>query len=91
MSPQLVVVTDDFPGGASPQLLAHIKRELNPAAMICLADDISAELEIELRSIGLVFLGGYQDFFDRANSIFRFFQKEFRNNPETIKQAVVTH
>ena len=73
MSPQLVLVTDDFPGGVSLKLLEHVKRELNPVAMICLVNDISAELEIELRSIGLVFLGEYREFFDRADLIIRYF------------------
>ena len=72
-SPQLAVVTDSFAAGVSLKLLNHIKKGLNPSRLICLAENISAETEIELRSTGLIFLGAYRDFLYRADSIVRFF------------------
>ena len=57
LSPQLTVVTDSFPGGVSPGLLDQVKNKLSPGVLICLANNISVKKEIDLRSIGLVFLG----------------------------------
>ncbi len=71
LEPLLVLVTDSFPGGITPSLLDHIKKELNPDSLIFLANRISAEMEINLRSAGLTFLGSYQEFIFRADMIFR--------------------
>jgi hypothetical protein len=69
ISPQLVIVTDSYPGGVTLTLLESLKRKLNPRSMICLADGITHENEIAFRSTGLVFLGNYQTFFNSAESI----------------------
>lgn len=69
LSPLLTVITDSFPGGVSPGLLDQVKNKLSPGALICIANNISAKKEIELRSIGLVFLGSYREFFDCAGAI----------------------
>ncbi len=67
----LTVVTDSFPGGVTPHLLVQVKEKLNPRALICLAENINVKTEIELRAIGLAFLGSYQAFFQRAAGMVR--------------------
>jgi len=62
LSPQLVIITDSFPGGLDPGLVDLVKKKLNPDKLICLASDISPWMEIELRSAGLIFLGSYKEF-----------------------------
>ena len=69
LSPQLVVVTDSLPGGISLRLLEQVKKILTPAAMICLTRRISSDREIELRSVGLIFLGNEKTFIDCADAI----------------------
>lgn len=68
-SPRLIVAIDSFPGGINLSLLQKIKSKLNAAAMICLVSNISEEMEIELRSAGLVFLGSHQSFLSHAEEI----------------------
>jgi hypothetical protein len=68
-SPRLIVAIDSFPGGINLSLLQKIKMKLNAVAMICLVSNISEEMEIELRSAGLVFLGSHQSFLSHAEEI----------------------
>ena len=66
VSPRLVVALDSFGEGIRLNLLQHIKTRLNSAAVICLVDSISQQQEIELRSVGLIFLGSRETFINHA-------------------------
>jgi len=65
-----LLVTDSFPGGIPLQLLSELKARLTPRLIICLADTLDSATEVELRSLGICFLGSYVTFIKNAEQIF---------------------
>lgn len=58
----LVLSTDTCPGKSQLALLRLIKSKVKPLLTICLLDDIKPNMEVQLRSVGLSFLGSYNTF-----------------------------
>lgn len=71
IKPELVVVTDSFPGGLNRHILDYVKATLAPARILCLGQFISPGNEVDLRSSGLVFMGSYDEFLRDAVDILR--------------------
>jgi hypothetical protein len=67
--PLALLATDSFPGGIQVELLREFKNKLSPKLIICLADTFDAAAEIELRCIGVSFLGSYLTFISNADRI----------------------
>ncbi len=65
-----LLVTDSFPGGIPLQLLRELKARLTPKLIICLADTLDSATEVELRSLGICFLGSYVTFIKNSEQIF---------------------
>jgi len=68
--PLTLLATDSFPGGIPVALLRELKVKLVPRLIICLADTIDSATEVELRSLGISFLGSYITFNRNAEQIF---------------------
>jgi hypothetical protein len=65
----LIVVTDSFgihPGG---DFLYCLKGKFSNAKFLYLADEVSPETEMSLRTGGLIFLGSYDHFIHSAHQI----------------------
>ncbi len=80
-SPRLLMATDRIPGGICRIRLEKAKVRLKPRAIICLTKGVDAAEEIELRAIGLVFLGTYDMFFSHAETILEAACKARRTHP----------
>lgn len=71
VKPELVILTDYFPGGLNRHVLEFIKVMLDPDKIICLGRFITPGNEVELRSSGLTFMGSYDEFLKDAENIMR--------------------
>jgi len=69
--PDLLLVTDSVAGGLSRLQLETAKAKLRPRAIICLTNGVDAQTEVELRAVGLAFMGTCETFFDHADSILK--------------------
>jgi N-acetylglucosaminyldiphosphoundecaprenol N-acetyl-beta-D-mannosaminyltransferase len=65
----LVLATDTCPDKLHLSLLRFIKAKMKPLLTICLMDDITPRVEVQLRSTGLSFLGSYSTFLKHVESI----------------------
>lgn len=67
---QAVVGTDTLPGTLLREALVRLQQRLSPRMTLCLVDSLDAATEVELRSLGLCFLGSYITFSKHAEQIF---------------------
>ena len=59
---ELIVVTDTFEDKLNKDFFVKLKRMFPQAKMLCLFDEINEQIEVTLRSAGIVFLGSYNQF-----------------------------
>ncbi len=63
----LIVITDLLDDRLDRELVVNLRKNFPKAKVMGLIEKINQELEISLRSVGLVFLGSY-DYFDQYSS-----------------------
>jgi len=69
--PDVLMATDSIAGGLSRLILETAKTRLRPRAIICLANGIDAQTEVEMRTVGLSFLGTDETFFSHADAVLK--------------------
>ena len=67
----LIVVTDYLDHESDKNLIANLRGKFPQAKMIGLFDDINQAIEINMRSVGLIFLGSYDLFSENSQNVFQ--------------------
>lgn len=77
---ELIVVTDAFKDKLNKDFFVKLKRMFPDAKMLCLFDKITQEVEVTLRSVGIVFLGSYDQFGKLSRDILQSALKSKKEN-----------
>lgn len=66
----VILVTDTLECVFSKDFFSYLRDLFPHSKVLCLADEITDEMEVVMRSAGLVFLGPYEEFHRHFHSIF---------------------
>lgn len=58
----LIVVTDSIRDKVDENYIANLRQSFPRAKVLSIVDDLSPEIEMNMRSAGLIFLGSYEHF-----------------------------
>jgi len=65
----LIVVTDSIEGKVDKNTIKNIRQSFPRAKVLSLFDDMNPEIEMNMRSAGLIFLGSYEHFIKESAHI----------------------
>jgi N-acetylglucosaminyldiphosphoundecaprenol N-acetyl-beta-D-mannosaminyltransferase len=58
----LIILTDSSKDNLKKNLLISLKRLYSQAKVLCVFDSITEEIEITMRSVGIIYLGSFEHF-----------------------------
>ncbi|MBW1784271.1 MAG: hypothetical protein JRL30_26465 [Deltaproteobacteria bacterium] len=68
---KLVVITDASKDSVDAKFVQNVRHSFPQAKVVSLYDEIDPEIEIDMRSAGLIFLGSYEHFIRECADILR--------------------